>query len=81
MHVPLHKLLNRAASRLAVDLGWARRHFAAQRGRVRVLTYHGIVADELADRPWVASHAVVVSQFERQMAMLAELGPMRPLGE
>lgn len=81
MYTVLHKLINRAASRLAVDVGWARRHFAAQHGRIRVLTYHGIVPDELADCPWVPSQAVTVSQFDRHMAMLAELGPIKPLGE
>jgi peptidoglycan/xylan/chitin deacetylase (PgdA/CDA1 family) len=44
------------------------------------LTYHGVIPDELANAPWVPSQAVTVSQFERHMAMLAELGPVRPLG-
>lgn len=77
----LHKLFNRAASRLAIDLGWARRHFAARRGCFRVLTYHGLIPDELADRAWVPSHYVTVARFDRQMAMLAELGPSLPVGE
>lgn len=81
MYAVLHKLLNRAASRLAVDIGWARRYFAAQHGRIRVLTYHGVIPDELADCPWVPSQAVTVSQFKRQMGMLAELGSAKPLGE
>lgn len=76
----VQKLLNRAARRLAVDLGWGRRHFLAHRGCVRILTYHGIVPDEFADRPWVPSHYVSQSQFERQMATLAELGPAPSLG-
>jgi peptidoglycan/xylan/chitin deacetylase (PgdA/CDA1 family) len=77
----LHKLFNRAASRLAIDLGWARRQFDARRGHFRVLTYHGIVPDEVADQPWVPGQAVTVSQFERQMAMLAEVGPACAVGE
>ncbi|HOA73114.1 MAG TPA: polysaccharide deacetylase family protein [Phycisphaerae bacterium] len=79
MYEIIHKLFNRAARRLALESGWARRHFDSHRGHFRVLTYHGIVPDELAARPWVPSHYVSVSQFERQMAMLAELGPARPL--
>ncbi len=81
MYAVLNKLLNRAASRLAVDFGWARRHFAAQYGQIRVLTYHGVIPDVLADCPWVPSQAVTVSQFERQMEILTELGPVQPLGE
>ncbi len=81
MYETVHKLFNRAARSLAIELGWARKHFEAQRGRFRVLTYHGIVPDALADRPWVPSHYVSESQFERHMAMLAEMGPARTVGE
>lgn len=81
MYEIVHKLINRATRRLAIDLGWARRHFEAQRGCVRVLTYHGVVPDEYADRPWVPSHYVSASQFEHQMAMLAEVGPSPVLSE
>ena len=77
----LTRIVHGAARRLSAHTGRARRHFTAQRGCIRVLTYHGIVADEFANRPWVPSHYVSVSQFERQMAMLAEFGPVRPLGE
>jgi peptidoglycan/xylan/chitin deacetylase (PgdA/CDA1 family) len=77
----LHKLLNRVTRRVAIDLGWARRRFNAQHGRICVLTYHGIVPDEMIGRPWVPSQAVSASQFARHMAMLAEFGPVRPLGE
>ncbi len=81
MYGLVSKIFNRAAGCVALELGWARRHFAAQRGRIRVLTYHGLVPDEFADRPWVPSHYVSVEQFRRQMGVLAELGPVRPLGE
>jgi peptidoglycan/xylan/chitin deacetylase (PgdA/CDA1 family) len=77
----LTRIVHRAASRLSVHTGLARKCFAAHRGCIRVLTYHGVVPDELADRPWVPSHYVTVSQFERQMAILSEFGPVRPLGE
>lgn len=81
MYEAVHKLINRAARGLAIELGWARKHFEAQRGSFRILTYHGIVPDALADRPWVPSHYVSESQFERHMAMLAECGPARTVGE
>lgn len=80
MYEIVHKLIHRAARTLAIESGWGRRHFEAQRGKLRVLTYHGVLPDELADRPWVPSHYVTVAQFERQMAMLAQLGPALPLG-
>lgn len=79
----LRKVLNRFADHLALASGTARGRFDLRRGQIRVLTYHNVVPDHLADRPWVPSHAVSVSRFERQMAMLAELGTgvVRPLGE
>lgn len=73
------KLLRRTGLALAVRSGWARHRFMAFRGRLRVLTYHGLIPDDLAERPWVPSHYVTVSQFARQMATLARLGPCPPL--
>lgn len=75
MERPLAKLLRRIVSRFQLDTGIARHRFDASAGRMRVLAYHGIVPDALADRPWVPSHYVTVSQFERQMALLTALGP------
>lgn len=82
MRTVLRKMMDRAWSRFAIRTGWAKRYFEAQRGRACVLTYHGLIPDTLADRPWVPSHFVTVSQFDRHMAMLAELGPgtVLPLG-
>lgn len=77
----LGKLITQTTEGVALRLGWAERHFAAQAGRIRVLTYHGLVPDSLANRAWVPSHFVSVSRFERQMALLARWGPIRPLGE
>lgn len=79
----LSKLADRAAETLAVRTGWAKRRFRSSVGQFRVLTYHGLVPDELADRSWVPSHYVAVSQFERQMAVLSGLGQgsVRLLGE
>ncbi len=74
MEKPLAKLLRRIVNRFQLDTGIARHRFDASAGRMRVLAYHGIVPDALADRPWVPSHYVTVSQFERQMALLAALG-------
>ena len=73
MRAVLRKLMDRAVDHVAIRTGWARRHFASQRGRICVLAYHGLIPDELADRPWVPSHFVTVRQFERQMATLAGL--------
>jgi len=82
MRAVLRKLMDRAVDHVAIRTGWARRYFEAQRGRICVLTYHGLIPNELADRPWVPSHFVTVRQFERQMAMLADLGraTVQPLG-
>jgi len=75
------KLIRRTADAVALHSGLAQRRFTAQANRIRVLTYHGLIPDEWADRPWVPSHFLTVSQFERQMEMLAEFGPIVPLGE
>ena len=77
----LSRLLRRTADEVAIRTGWAQRHFASQHGKIRVLTYHSVVPDELADQPWVPSHFVTASRFERQMAALAQFGPVRTLGE
>lgn len=83
MSEALNKLANRALETVAVRTGWAKRRFRSSIGQFRILAYHGLVPDELADRPWVPSHYVTVSQFERQMALLSDLGPgtVRPLGD
>lgn len=77
----VRRLARKAAIGLAVRTGWARQRFAASRGRVRILNYHGLIPDHLRDRPWVCSHHVTVSQFERHMAALARVGPCPPLSE
>jgi peptidoglycan/xylan/chitin deacetylase (PgdA/CDA1 family) len=79
----LSKLTDRAAETMAVRTGWAKRRFRSSVGEFRVLAYHGLVPDELAERAWVPSHYVTVSQFERQMALLSDLGvgTVRSLGE
>jgi peptidoglycan/xylan/chitin deacetylase (PgdA/CDA1 family) len=81
MSTVVSKLIRRAADEVAIRSGWAQRRFAAQSDCIRVLTYHGLVPDELADCPWVPSHFLSVSQFERQMEVLVEFGPIVPLGE
>jgi len=81
MYDLFHKFMSRATRRLVLDSGWARRQFDAHLGQFRVLAYRGLVPDDLADRPWVPPAYVSVSQFDRQMALLAELGPARTLGD
>ncbi|MCK4658880.1 MAG: polysaccharide deacetylase family protein [Phycisphaerae bacterium] len=41
---------------------------------LRILTYHGVCADEVADEAWLPPHFVTRSRFMRQMQILAELG-------
>ncbi|MBP7933954.1 MAG: polysaccharide deacetylase family protein [Phycisphaerae bacterium] len=83
MPARLTRLANRAAETLAIRTGWAKHRFRSSTGQFRVLAYHGLVPDGLADRPWVPPHYVTVSQFERQMNLLASFGSgtVRPLGE
>ena len=75
------RIVRRAGIGLAIHSGWFRRRFSSQRGKLRILTYHGIVPDEFRDRPWTPSHYVTVSQFGQQMKTLAKLGPCPPLHE
>ena len=69
----LAKVLRRARLEASVRSGCGYRRFAATTG-LRVLTYHGIIPDHLAGRPWVPSQAVKLSAFERHMALLARCG-------
>ena len=76
----LAKVLRRARLEASVRSGCGYRRFAATTG-LRVLTYHGIIPDRLADRHWVPSQAVRLSAFERQMAQLARRAKGRTLSE
>lgn len=75
------KLIRRTADAVALHSGLARRRFISRMNCIRVLTYHGVVPDDRATRPWVPSHFLPVSQFERQMEMLEEFRPVVPLGQ
>lgn len=78
----IRKLAQHFSDRVLLGTGRAHRQFMAEQDGVRVLTYHGVVPDALADRSWMPSHYVTASQFDRQMEMLAEVaGPAQPLGE
>ncbi len=44
-------------------------------GAVRVLCYHGVCADALADAPWTPAYFVSASQFASHLAVAAQFGP------
>ncbi|MBX3396323.1 MAG: polysaccharide deacetylase family protein [Phycisphaerae bacterium] len=77
----LDKVITHSVNRIAALTGRAEARFADQIDAAHVLCYHTIVPNDLAKRGWVASHAVTVSQFESQMAMLAQTGRVRRLSE
>ena len=41
MRAVLRKVMDRAVDHVAIRTGWAGRHFEAQHGRIRVLTWDG----------------------------------------
>ncbi len=49
--------------------------------RLRILSYHGICADELADEPWMPSYFVAASAFESQLRFLQTSAKVLPLSE
>ena len=49
--------------------------------RLRILCYHGLCDDSLADAPWVPSFFVTRSNFEKQLCYLREHATVLPLGE
>ena len=48
---------------------------------LRILTYHGVCADEVAGEAWLPRHFVTESGFARQMQILASLGRVVHLPE
>lgn len=60
--------------------GMLKLHFQKRR-LLRILCYHGICADELADEPWVPSYFVSVTDFTRQMEIVRRFGPVVPLAD
>lgn len=76
----IDKVARKAANHLNVVTGRTQARFAARVDQAHILCYHTIVPDEFADAGWAAPHAVTVSNFEKQMAMLAETAAVRSLG-
>lgn len=77
----VEKIVAKTTTRIATAAGLSRSRFLSRTNALHVFCYHTIIPDELADRGWTASHAVTVSAFERQMAMLADLNCCRRLGD
>lgn len=77
----LSKLATKSMDRLDLLTGRSRSRFESQRQAFHILCYHSIIPDEFADRGWVAPQCVTVTHFEKQMAMLAETGAVRGLGD
>ncbi len=77
----VEKIVTRATTRFETAAGLSRSRFFARTDALHIFCYHTIIPDEFADRGWTASHAVTVSAFERQMAMLADLNCCRRLGD
>lgn len=77
----IDKVITHSVNRIAAFTGRAEARFVDQIDAAHLLCYHTIIPDDVAKRGWVASQAVTVSQFESQMAMLAETGRVRPLLE
>lgn len=50
-------------------------------GRLRILCYHGVCEDYLADQPWMPQSFVTASAFERQLQYLARNAEVLPLPE
>lgn len=48
---------------------------------LRILTYHGIVEDEHANKPWVPSCFVSISSFRQQLEYLKENATLLPLNK
>lgn len=71
------KLLYQSIARTgAHELLWS-----VDRGRLRILCYHGVCEDRLAAEPWMPDFFVSAKMFEQQLAYLAAHARVLPLAE
>lgn len=71
----MHKLIYRLFVRSGVDqLVWK-----LDSRRLRILCYHGVCADRLAEEPWVPRYFVTQTAFERQLQYLQRNAQVLPL--
>jgi len=73
--------VTKSTNRLAAVTGVSRSRFLSQIDTAHILCYHSVIPDDLADQGWVAPHAVTLSAFDRQMAMVAQTECSRRLGD
>lgn len=59
----------------------ARMIAAANRGRLRILIYHGVCRDADQRQPWVPSHYVTETALDRQLGLLRRAGTIVDLRE
>ncbi|MCK6485561.1 MAG: polysaccharide deacetylase family protein [Phycisphaerae bacterium] len=59
----------------------ARAIATANRGNLRILTYHGVCRDADHGQPWVPSHYVTASALDRQLELLRRAGTIVDLRE
>jgi peptidoglycan/xylan/chitin deacetylase (PgdA/CDA1 family) len=76
----LGQSITRTGATLLDRFGFLQRRFRA-RGARRIICYHGVIADEHADKPWAPSYFVTQSQFAEHMATLARFGEVVRLAD
>jgi peptidoglycan/xylan/chitin deacetylase (PgdA/CDA1 family) len=83
MHIELSggRAVKRVVYGLYSAIGGDRAVWSASRQRLRILAYHGICADHLANERWIPPYFVTRSAFEYQMAYLRRHASVLPLRE
>jgi len=82
---PIARPMKRAAWRARIEIsaasGTLRRMRRAQRGGVRILTYHGVCTAEAMRRPWVPAYFVTDELLDRHLTWLRQAGDIVSIDE